>query len=131
MQAWSFAKWSLQIAKYIIQELRKVWPFSQLPSKSDGVAGLTLDHFGEVSEKGVELVNSPLGDLGNSSWFLLKPLFSSTFCSFWLILSLDRMVSKAHPITSNLCLLSASSCLRIWKRSLESIKVIERGSEVK
>ena len=120
--------WLLQIAKYIIQDLSKVWPFSQLPSKSDGVAGLTLDCFSKVSEKGVELVNTPVGDLSNSSWFLLKPLFSSIFCSFWLILSLDRMASKARPITSDLCLLSASSCSRIWIHLLESIRVIEQGS---
>ena len=92
------------------------------------MAGLTLEYFGKVSKEGVELVNSSLGDLGNSSWSFLKVLFSSILFSFGLMLSLDRMASKAHPITSDLCLLSASSCLRIQKRSLESIRVLEKGS---
>ena len=48
---------------------------------------LDLGAFCEVSEKGVKLADSLLGDLGNSSWFLLKPLFSSTLFSFGLILS--------------------------------------------
>ena len=102
-----------------------MWPLLQLPSKSVGVASLTLDHFGEVYEQGVELVNSPPGDLSNSSWFFLKALFSSIFGSFGSIISLDRMASRAHPITSDLCLLSANSSLRIQKHSLESIGALE------
>jgi len=106
-----------------------VQPLLQLPSKSVGVASLTLDRFGKVSEQGVELANSPLGDLGNSFRFFLKALFSSIFGLFGSILSLDRMASRAHPITSDLCLLSTNSSSRIQKCLLESIRALEQGSK--